>query len=608
MRFVRDLPVSVRNLRWAGFWPAGALIAVRLAERTVGPVTAIALASLVGAIASHESASMVGAALPPLVFLALVMLAGHLGDAAAEPLEYLVKSRVDGAHRQRLGALVTARSDLAGVEAPEAQVLIRQVNADPEHTVESTPGDGVLAAVRWLTGLCGGSLVCAILVSFAWWLLPIVLVPALVTVAVRGRLAFAQTGAWEEATWGELHTNVWREANVSVGEAKDIRVFGLRDWMVDRMQRQLREVNRPLWREMERLLRLEWLMFLLMLLALVPAYLLVTHGALTGAATVTTQTAVLAAGLSLFQVLGNGTDVRHIAGAGRVDRAYSRLTARLSVSDHPFTADLEGPVRAVRFEGVGFSYPGTERPVLDGVDLEIRPDQLLAIVGLNGAGKSTLIKLLSGLYRPTAGRIVAETAHGSVDIGDLDPRLWRSRLAVIFQDFNRYPLSARDNVTMGRADREPDEAILAEVARDSGLAGVLDRLPRGWDTPLSRGRTGGVDLSGGQWQQLVLARALYGVRSGADLLVADEPTAHLDVRTEFALFHRLAEQRRETGIVLISHRLSTVRRADRIVLLDGGRITEVGTHEELVALGGTYAEMFAIQAARFRDTEGEERS
>jgi ABC-type multidrug transport system fused ATPase/permease subunit len=154
-------------------------------------------------------------------------------------------------------------------------------------------------------------------------------------------------------------------------------------------------------------------------------------------------------------------------------------------------------------------------------------------------------------------------------------------------------------VTLGHASVPRDDAAIEAAARDAGLDEVLARLPHGWDTPLARSRTDGVDLSGGQWQQVVLARALYAVRTGARLLVLDEPTAHLDVRTEFDVFQRLAARKQDAGVVLISHRLSTVRQADRIVLLEDGRITESGTHDELMARAGGYATMFAIQADRF---------
>jgi ATP-binding cassette subfamily B protein len=226
----------------------------------------------------------------------------------------------------------------------------------------------------------------------------------------------------------------------------------------------------------------------------------------------------------------------------------------------------------------------------------MRPGELLAIVGVNGAGKSTLIKLLAGLYEPTSGRVTAD----GVDIADLGPTAWRTRLAVVFQDFVRYHLSAADNVSLGNAAAEMSRGAVVAAARDAGLDKVVDGLPNGWDTPLARARTGGVDLSGGQWQQVALARALYAVRTGARVLVLDEPTAHLDVRTERDVFARLTAHRGDASVVLISHRLSTVRQADRIALIGDGRVAEAGTHDELMAARGPYATMFAIQAQRFQ--------
>ncbi|MFD6951069.1 hypothetical protein A6A08_00865 [Nocardiopsis sp. TSRI0078] len=602
MGFLRNWPFLLRALGPAGPVLIVSLTMVRLLERIVPAVTALALAALVGVLAPPAAPGTFASALPPILVLGLVVLGGHAGEAAAAPLEYLARSRIDGAHRERIGRAASGSRGIAALEDTAVQVLLRQVRADPEHGVESTPGGGAVAALRWTCGLAGAVLTCAVLARFAWWLVPVVLVPAAANRYLRHRWSLTGADRWRLAIRGELHADVWRRASVSPGESKDVRVFGLGDWMVDRMQGHLVEANKPLWSHIDRTLRLQWLPLALVLAGLVPAYLLVTHGAVSGTTTVTVQTAVLAAGWSLYQALGSSADLFHMAGAARILSSTAELRRRLaaggtvpeSVRPEPFA----GRVSMVRFEGVSFTYPGTDSPVLDGIDLEIRTDELLAVVGLNGAGKSTLIKLLCGLYRPTAGRVTAD----GVDVTAMPAERWRSRLAVMFQDFNRYELSAAENVLLGRAGPHDPEALEA-AAEESGFAEVLERLPRGWDTPLSRGRTGGVDLSGGQWQQLVLARALYAVRGGgvpASLLVADEPTAHLDVRTEFALFERLARRRRETGIVLVSHRLSTVRRADRIVLLDGGRVTETGTHEELVALGGRYAGMFAVQAERFR--------
>ncbi|WP_017588381.1 ABC transporter ATP-binding protein [Nocardiopsis ganjiahuensis] len=617
MGFVRNRTRLLRTLWRAGPVPFLALFAVRLAERLVPPLAALALAALVTEIAPPrpDGPELFTAALVPVLLLALVLLAGHLGESAAAPLEYLVKSRVDGAHRSRVARTAASAPGIAALESPEVRRLLREVRADPDHGVETTPGDGAVAVLKWLCGLLGAVVTCAILLRYAWWAVPLVLLPVIVNRALRFRQSSAVTDRWRLAIKGEMHADVWRNATVSPAEGKDVRIFGLTDWLVERMQGHIREANEPLWTHVTRVIRLQWLSAVLMVSGLLPVYLLVTADAVGGAATVTVQTAVLAAGWSLFQSLGSALELHHMAGAARVARSTYRLRALLAEPEaiggdgraEPGTA-VPDRVRVIRFEGVRFVYPGTDREVLGGVDLEIRTDELLAVVGLNGAGKSTLIKLLSGLYRPTSGRITADGA----DIAEMDPVEWRTRLSVIFQDFNRYELSARENVLLGAAARDgtapgrrgaDEEADLRAAAADAGFAPVLERLPDGWETPLARSRTGGVDLSGGQWQQLTLTRALYAVRRGADLIVADEPTAHLDVRTEFELFGRLAERRRSTGIVLISHRLSTVRRADRIVLLEAGRITETGTHEELMERGGAYAEMFAVQARRFRTEE-----
>ncbi|GAB3713385.1 ABC transporter ATP-binding protein [Nocardiopsis oceani] len=608
----------VRPLRDAGPVPVLALFGVRLTERLVPPLTALALAALVAELAPPVAPELFTAALPPLMLLALVLLAGHLGESAATPLEYLVKSRVDGAHRSRVARMASSAPGIAALESSEVQRLIREVRADPDHGVESTPGDGATAVLKWVCGLMGAAVTCGILFQYAWWAVPLVLLPAVVNRTLHFRRFAGNAQQWRFAIRSEMHADVWRNATVSPSEGKDIRVFGLTDWVVERMQGHLREANRPLWSHIDRTVQLQWVSFSVMAIGLLPVYLLVTADAVGGVTTVATQTAVLAAGWSVFQSLGSGVELHHMAGAAKIARSTQRLRELLSGSgegtegapsgEEAPAAEVPERVRVVRFEDVGFTYPGTQRPVLSGVDLEVRTDELLAVVGLNGAGKSTLIKLLCGLYRPTSGRITAD----GVDIAAMDPQEWRARLSVLFQDFNRYQLSARENVLLGAASHGhgpgggSPEADLRASAEAAGFVPVLERLPNGWGTPLARSRTGGVDLSGGQWQQLTLTRALYAVRRGANLIVADEPTAHLDVRTEFELFNRLAERRRENGIVLISHRLSTVRRADRIVLLDDGRITESGTHEELVARGGVYAEMFAVQARRFRTEPDEE--
>jgi ATP-binding cassette subfamily B protein len=271
-------------------------------------------------------------------------------------------------------------------------------------------------------------------------------------------------------------------------------------------------------------------------------------------------------------------------------------------------ADLPAPVQlrdGIRLESVSFAYPGTERLVLDAVDLDLPAGSVVALVGENGAGKTTIVKLLCKLYEPTAGRILVDGAP----LGRMRTDEWRKRLAGAFQDFFRFELPARHSVGIGDVPRRDDERAVAAAVARAGADDVVARLPNGLDTQLGPTWPGGIEVSFGQWQKLALARGF--MRDEPLLLVLDEPTAALDAETEHALFERYAAAARGTapsgpdggsrGItILVSHRFSTVRMADRIVVLDGSRVAQVGSHEELMAKGGPYAELYAIQAAAYR--------
>jgi ATP-binding cassette, subfamily B, bacterial len=263
------------------------------------------------------------------------------------------------------------------------------------------------------------------------------------------------------------------------------------------------------------------------------------------------------------------------------------------------SADQEAPARlgtGIRLDQVSFAYPGTERRVLEGVDLALPAGSVVALVGDNGAGKTTLVKLLCKLYEPTAGRILVD----GVPLARMRADAWRSRLAGAFQDFFRFELLAQHSVGVGDLPRVEDRpAVTAAVGR-GGADDVVARFPNGLDTQLGPTWPGGVEVSFGQWQKLALARGF--MREQPLLLVLDEPTAALDPETEHALFERYAAASRGDGRVtlLVSHRFSTVRMADLIVVLDGSRVREVGSHEELMARGGQYAELYRIQAAGYR--------
>jgi ATP-binding cassette subfamily B protein len=386
------------------------------------------------------------------------------------------------------------------------------------------------------------------------------------------------------------------ELGVEPAAAKEVRVFGMAPWLAARHARLWRDAMSPLWRRRRR--------DALPSVAIAAAVALVNGGvvlwlgsrALNGAI----NTAALAVAIqALVQVadLGNVPyghwemeyGLRTVPAADELHRLVhsDRFALR---GDRPATGL---PRDSIRFESVGFAYPGRSAPVLDGVELDILAGSSLAIVGPNGAGKTTLVKLLCRYLDPTAGEILID----GVPLREIDPVAWHARLSGLFQEFVQYPLPARDNVA-------PDERVPLDVIRDAARnAGILDEieaLPEGWDTQLTRRFVGGAALSGGQWQRIALARALVGVQLGAGLLVLDEPTAHLDARAEADFYDRFLDLTRGITTVLISHRFSTVRRADRLAVLDGGRVIEAGTHDELIAHQGLYARLFGLQAAKFR--------
>jgi ABC-type multidrug transport system fused ATPase/permease subunit len=275
---------------------------------------------------------------------------------------------------------------------------------------------------------------------------------------------------------------------------------------------------------------------------------------------------------------------------------------RLEAAMEPVGALAEGsrsaaglPARVIVFKDVTFGYETSSRPVLDGFDLTIPAGTSMAIVGQNGAGKTTLAKLMCRLYDPQSGAIEVD----GVDLRDIELAGWRTRIAAVFQDFIRFELPLRTNV----APRGAPDADIVAALRDAGATDLADL-----DTILARGYEGGTDLSGGQWQRVALARVLCAVRLGAGVVLLDEPTAQLDVRGEAEIFRRILTATRDCTTILISHRFSTVRLADRICVLEAGRVVELGTHDELMALGGRYHTMFEMQASRFVevDDEGEE--
>lgn len=252
------------------------------------------------------------------------------------------------------------------------------------------------------------------------------------------------------------------------------------------------------------------------------------------------------------------------------------------------------PIRdGFRFENVAFAYAGASRAVLKQINFHLAPGEKVALIGANGAGKTTLVKLLARLYEPTEGRILLD----GVDLREYSVEDLRREVGVIFQDYVRYDLLVKENIGFGKIEDLASENLIERAAQKSQAAEMIGKLPQQFDQIVGRRFDGGVDLSGGEWQKLALARAYM---RDAQLLILDEPTATLDARAEYDVFLRFAELTRGKMSVLISHRFSTVRMADRILVLAGGEITEQGSHRELLDLGGLYAELFELQAAGYR--------
>lgn len=406
------------------------------------------------------------------------------------------------------------------------------------------------------------------------------------------------------------------ETAVGPGTAKEARVFGLSGWLADRYEECYHQMYRTVARRRREVYLLPYLGFTTVGLVLA-AVVLVTaaRAGATGELTLTELALVLQAGMAAL-LLGEyyvESDVatqwgmQTVAAKDRLEERVAAATAAVQPGHHPAGSIDElppaAPEQAVRLENVRFGYPGARTMVLDGLNLELPAGRSTAIVGVNGAGKTTLVKLLTRLYEPTSGRIVVD----GVDIAAIDPVQWRRRIGVIFQDFVRFEFSAADNIAVGAAHLDDPDGI-REVAAKAGVLDIIEALPRGMDTPLARAYDGGADLSGGQWQRIAIARALYSLHAGARILVLDEPTSALDVRAEAAFFDRFVELTRGVTSVLISHRFSSVRRADRIVVVDHGRVVEQGSHVELMAADGHYARLFRLQAERFAaglDAEGE---
>jgi len=376
--------------------------------------------------------------------------------------------------------------------------------------------------------------------------------------------------------------------------AKELRIFGIAGWAAQEYSREWTEVMTWLWRA-RRPGRIRMAVLAALLLGAHVAVLALLAGPAGSGALSAAAVAVILQGLfGMAMIASRNGDVWIENGAVPVPDVLA-LEQAVQPGRSGGASACGLPRESIAFRGVEFSYPPGNGAIFAGLDLGIRAGTSLGIVGLNGAGKTTLVKLLSGLCEPTAGSITVD----GTPLTELDRVSWWRQLAVVFQDFVRYELPLRDNVGFGCVERAWDDQAVSEAAAMAGAGDLVAALPGGQATTLSPRFEGGVDLSGGQWQRIAFARALLAVRAGARVLVLDEPTAHLDVRAEAEMFDRFIELTRGLTTVVISHRFSTVRRADRIIVLEHGRVAEDGSHEELLAAGGQYARLFRLQASSY---------
>jgi len=443
--------------------------------------------------------------------------------------------------------------------------------------------------------LLSGTIATVLLFGYAWWA-PLILGPAWIATHYLLR---------ESSVWRDRNTDEVKSAQrdsdyayrlaVDPPAAKELRLFGLADWTLNRFsarRKRLHELQYEATRLRER--PLIWCALLVIAANVLVFWSLAdaaADGRLSLQSTIVYAQFAVTSSLIAFGGLNWALD-----GAAAPVAAALRLKGPMSTQGAlpSGTRGAAGlPASEIRFRDVTFAYPtGGGATILDGLDLTIPAGSSLAIVGQNGAGKTTLAKLLCRLYDPQSGAIEID----GIDLREFDIESWRARLAAVFQDYVRFELPLRDNVAPAGA---PDEVVLSALAR----AGA-DKLAS-LDTILSRGYEGGTDLSGGQWQRVALARALSKIELGAGVVLLDEPTAQLDVRGEAEIFERVLAATTNCTTILVSHRFSTVRHADRICVLEHGRVIELGTHEELMALGGRYRTMFDLQAQRFVPEEEE---
>jgi ATP-binding cassette subfamily B protein len=581
--------------------PRAALVVVTVIpfEFAAGALQALALKGLTDAAAGGSLTGVLRAALALALLLGTARTVAGVGYSSRERLAERASARM----RRHLGEVTAAIPTVEHFERPEYLKELDLVQRDGTWMLPKFYSQLILQAS--IVGRL--ALTVGLLAGLSPWLglLPLFGLPSLLASARAQKIRQRMNEQVAERRRLELHlsTLAWTEP-----PGKEMRVFGLGEEVLRRHREVRREVDRLEDRanlSATLVTALGWLVFAA---GFVGAVAVIARQAVAGAATVGDVVLLLTlAGQVNGQVAALSGTVTWALDNVKVANRYVWLIAYARVAAQPPPKPAPVPERltqGITLEGVAFTYPGTEKVVLAGVSLHLPAGKTVAIVGENGAGKSTLVKLLCRLYEPTSGRILVD----GVDARRFDVETWRRRMSAGFQDWAYFTLVARRAVGVGQVAQVDDEpAVLAALDR-AHATDVVATLPRGLDQQLGRAYADGVGLSSGQWQKVALGRAM--MRPTPLLLVLDEPTASLDAPSEHALFERYAGAARRSatangGItVLVSHRFSTVRMADLILALDGGRVVAWGTHAELMAAGGLYAELYELQARAYREGDG----
>jgi ATP-binding cassette subfamily B protein len=530
-----------------------------------------------------------------VLFVAL-QAASLLRSAAAETLGRALGRSIE----QRVMAAVACPAGTAHLEDAEMVAAIGAAR-DVVHG-GYRPADAVPALAARATTWLQGAATAAVLATYQWWLAVLVYGAWIWKSRVLKREHLSGTATVTVKSASVRRAEYLRDLALTPPAAKEVRVFGLTGWLVDRFHDETAAVFGAAQRQRGRRSRSRLVVtaasmgasFLALTILGVSAshghlglrHLVLYVGAVTGINMVVTV------GLDNLRLAHGSVPVAAAIALERRLRPDSGTTGETPSQAPWVSGDARGT--EVRFEDVSFRYPGAAGDALSHLDLSLPAGRSVAIVGANGAGKSTLIKLLCQFHQPSSGRITVD----GTDLSAFAAPAWQRRVAAVFQDFMRYPVSMADNIGFGAVEHRQDRAGIEQAAVRAGLREAIASLPAGVDTLLAADHTDGCDLSGGQWQRVAIARALFAAAHGARILVLDEPAANLDARGEAELYDRFLDLTAGVTAVIISHRFSTVRRADVIYVVADGRVVETGDHGQLMAAGGRYAEMFTLQAAR----------